>query len=172
MNSKLEKRLADLKARQQAGEHMPCPRCGRSTMKADVYTNALSRAADIMVCDECGLDEAKLAFMRSPLPLYYWAALRPDKPASDFRTRRGEEVWKAIQETQASGLIKLYERWLAHEDSEEELRFESMETFPGMTELWFEPFQAAYDTADGRLLLRFRKSAQGVEIAADLIIQK
>ena len=24
--------LLDLKARQQAGEHMPCPRCGKDTM--------------------------------------------------------------------------------------------------------------------------------------------
>ena len=45
--------LADLKARQESGEHMPCPRCGRDTMKPALYTNALSREADgIMVCDE------------------------------------------------------------------------------------------------------------------------
>ena len=172
MNEKLTKRLLDLKARQEAGEHMPCPRCGRDTMKPDVYTNALSRSADIMVCDECGLDEAKLAFMRNPMPLYQWASLQPDKPASDFEARPGADVWDEIQRTQASRLIRLYERWQTHEECDDELRFESFETFPGMTELWFEPFQAAYDTADGRLLLRFRKTSHGAEIAADLIPRK
>lgn len=31
-----------------------CPRCGRDTMTPDLLTNALSRKADIMICDECG----------------------------------------------------------------------------------------------------------------------
>ena len=39
--------LLDLKARQQAGEHMPCPRCGMDTMKPALHTNALSRHADL-----------------------------------------------------------------------------------------------------------------------------
>ena len=39
--------LLDLKARQQAGEHMPCPRCGKDAMKPDLHTNALSRHADL-----------------------------------------------------------------------------------------------------------------------------
>ena len=28
----IAEQLLDLKARQQAGEHMPCPRCGKDTM--------------------------------------------------------------------------------------------------------------------------------------------
>ena len=43
MTEKMQKRLADLIARQQAGEYMRCPRCGRDTMKPDLKTNALSR---------------------------------------------------------------------------------------------------------------------------------
>ena len=54
MTERIEKALADLKARQHAGEWMPCPRCGRDTMKPNLHTNALSRHADgIYVCDEC-----------------------------------------------------------------------------------------------------------------------
>ena len=54
MTERAERRLLDLKARQEAGEHMMCPRCGRDAMKAPVHTNALSRTADVYVCDACG----------------------------------------------------------------------------------------------------------------------
>ena len=73
VNEELRRQLADLKARQGAGEHLSCPRCGRNTMKANVYANALSRQADIMVCDACGMEEALRAFGHSPLPLSEWA---------------------------------------------------------------------------------------------------
>ena len=42
-------------------------------MKANVHTNALSRQADIMVCDACGMEEALRAFSHSALPLSEWA---------------------------------------------------------------------------------------------------
>ncbi len=54
MSKNIQEALLDLKARQEAGEKMPCPRCGRDTMKPDLHTNALSRHADgIYVCDDC-----------------------------------------------------------------------------------------------------------------------
>ena len=43
MTDRIRKALGDLKAWQDSGEHMPCPRCGRNTMKERVHTNALSR---------------------------------------------------------------------------------------------------------------------------------
>lgn len=44
---------------QQVAEYSPvCPRCGKSRMKPKLYTNALSRRADIYICDFCGSDEA------------------------------------------------------------------------------------------------------------------
>lgn len=46
MSKNIQEALLDLKARQEAGEKMPCPRCGRDTMKPDLYTNALSRHAN------------------------------------------------------------------------------------------------------------------------------
>ena len=54
MTERMERRLLDLKARQQAGKHMVCPRCGEDRMKEPIHTNALSRIADVYVCDACG----------------------------------------------------------------------------------------------------------------------
>ena len=34
MSKNIQEALLDLKARQEAGEKMPCPRCGRDTMTA------------------------------------------------------------------------------------------------------------------------------------------
>ena len=69
-------RLLDFKARQGAGEHLPCPRCGRDTMKPALYTNVLSHAFDIMICDECGMDEALAAFAGKPKPMEEWASMK------------------------------------------------------------------------------------------------
>ena len=59
--------LADLKARQMKQEHMPCPRCGKDAMNRNVFRNALSRHADIFVCDSCGGAEAMLDFTADSL---------------------------------------------------------------------------------------------------------
>ena len=64
MTERMERKLLDLKARQQMGERMPCPRCGEDRMKAPVHTNALSRVADVYVCDACGTAEALLAYLK------------------------------------------------------------------------------------------------------------
>ena len=50
-----------------------CPRCGRLTVKEKLHTNALSRHANVYVCDECGIDEAIRDWKRIPLPLRKWA---------------------------------------------------------------------------------------------------
>lgn len=76
MTDEMRKRLADLGARQSVGEHMECPRCGRDAMKQDVYSNALSRYANIMVCDACGLDEALRSLHGNPLPIEAWACFK------------------------------------------------------------------------------------------------
>ena len=65
--------LADLKARQQAGEHMPCPRCGEDTLAGRPRRNALSRQADVYVCSRCGVDEALRAMRGDLKPLSEWA---------------------------------------------------------------------------------------------------
>lgn len=57
---------------QEQGVVMDCPRCGRP-MRENLYHNALSRQADVYVCDICGMDEALTAATgRPPLPFEHW----------------------------------------------------------------------------------------------------
>ena len=64
---------------QEAGEYLLCPRCGMATMKAKLHTNALSRMADIYVCDQCGIHEAIDAWMGKPLSVKEWACMQDQK---------------------------------------------------------------------------------------------
>ena len=57
---------------QTDGVHF-CPRCGRMSVKERLHTNALSRRADIYICDACGMDEAIRAARGELLPLRKWA---------------------------------------------------------------------------------------------------
>lgn len=43
---------------QKDGKDLPCPRCGRNTMKKSVFSNSLSRRANIYICPDCGTAEA------------------------------------------------------------------------------------------------------------------
>ena len=52
--------------------NLPCPRCSQSTMNDNVYRNALSRRAQIHVCDICGTQEAVEAFKGAETPLLDW----------------------------------------------------------------------------------------------------
>ena len=49
-----------------------CPRCGRMTVKDRLHTNALSRYADVYICDACGTDEALRDWSGNPLPDGEW----------------------------------------------------------------------------------------------------
>ena len=54
-----------------------CPRCGRDTLKPKLHTNALSRRADVYVCDECGMKEAIEDIPGNyKIPFEYWAVGR------------------------------------------------------------------------------------------------
>ena len=64
-----ERKLADLKAQQLDGVHMVCPRCGLNQLKTSIHTNALSRHADIYICDPCGSAEAMLDFIGKTVPV-------------------------------------------------------------------------------------------------------
>lgn len=50
-----------------------CPRCGKVTMKDPIHTNALSRFADVYVCDMCGMAEALISHAGQPPKLRNWA---------------------------------------------------------------------------------------------------
>ena len=166
----LHERLLDFKAQQQAGKNLPCPRCGQETMKPRLPTNALSRLADLYVCDACGLDEAMLDFMNNPGTLYAWHAFQPKQTLGDFKEVTGKQAWKEIQETQASYLIKLYKRYRSttHGDLEA-LRLEAMEHCKGVDKLWFEPFYLHYPVVEGTLQLEVKETQEGTEIIASLI---
>ena len=170
MTDRIRKALGDLKARQDGGEHMPCPRCGRDTMKECVHTNALSRHANIYICDACGTEEAMLKFMHNPLPMCEWAYFRPKQKASDFKTMPAEQIWKRVQESQLPFLMNLYERWQDEHEYEDfaDYRAAAFENCPGLTALWAHPFRAEYAAADGTLVLRFRFTDEGIEVAADI----
>ena len=170
MTDRIKKTLGDLKARQDAGEQMLCPRCGRDTMKESIHTNALSRHADVYICDACGTEEALLKFMSNPLPMREWACLRPTQRASDFKTLSAEAIWERVQETQIPFLMNLYNRWQEEHEYEDfnDYRADAFESCPGLTALWAQPFRAEYAAADGTLVLRFRFSDEGIEVAADI----
>ncbi len=166
--TKIEKRLADLKARQEAGEHLPCPRCGRDTMKQPYATNALSRLTDIHVCDQCGTDEAKLAWMGSPGTLYAWKELQPLRPDGDFKAVPAEKAMVAILAVQTQALTELFKRSETEKDSEA-VRYDAFEQLKGLRELWASPFEARYSAQGGEVLIRLKRDGEGILIAADVV---
>lgn len=53
-----------------------CPRCGRFTVKERLSSNALSRCAQVYVCDACGMDEAIRAMKGDEPLLEDWAVAK------------------------------------------------------------------------------------------------
>ena len=172
MTEKMKKRLSDLKARQKAGEPMRCPRCGADTMKEPVHTNALSRIADIYICDACGSAEAMLAFMKQQYPLTSWSAFQPERPESDFRDLPAGDVLMRVQLEQIGMLTDICTKCMNAPEHAAEYRLEAFGSCPGLTELWTQPFQAKYDAADGAVLIRFRRDANGDLQVATNIMEK
>lgn len=171
MRNTLEQTLLDLKTRQLNGEHMACPRCGQETMNPSIHRNAMSRHADIYVCDDCGTCEAMLVVMCNPLPLPQWACFKQEYAQADFEALSGEVVWERLQKTQLPYLLRLFERWQgtqAQEDFEVH-RLDAHRHCAGLTALWSQPFQAAYRVKGGQLLIRFRATETGTEVAHDFI---
>lgn len=80
METEVKKRIVEFSEIQRQG-FFPCPRCGHYRMYADPIRNALSRQADIQVCDNCGADEALRDFAGIVLPITEWAIA---KNASQF----------------------------------------------------------------------------------------
>ncbi|MBQ9952156.1 MAG: hypothetical protein IJO98_08470 [Clostridia bacterium] len=166
MSNRHETILADFKARQLAGEHMECPRCGSFTMKPALHTNALSRHADIYICDGCGTEEAVLAFMSAPLPLNRWAAFQPKRPASDFIARSSTDVLSEVMRTQVPLLIETFRQLDRGELDSGDAEYEVYSQCAGLTDFGASPFQAQYETADGKVLIRIRKRGDEIEYSA------
>ena len=172
MNDEIKRALLDLRARQESGEQMPCPRCGRDTMKPNLHTNALSRHADgIYICDECGTSEAMLDFMNNPLPIEDWALFTPQEHSIDLKDIPGEDAWDMIKEDHVQILSELFLRWLGECDGADfkACRREAMQRCPGLTFLFDKPFSAVYKVAEGDLILRFKNTDEGVKISKDML---
>ena len=170
MTEKMKNHLADLKARQKAGESMRCPRCGADTMKDPVHTNALSRISDIYICDACGSAEAMLAFMKQQYPLTSWSAFQPERPESDFRDLPAVDVLMRVQLEQIGMLTDICTKCMNDPEHAAEYRLEAFGSCPGLTELWTQPFQAKYAAVDGAVLIRFRRDANGdLQVAANIM---
>ena len=139
-------------------------------MRENVYSNALSRHADIYICDACGTEEALLKFMGNPLPMCAWAYFCPKQKASDFKTLPAEQMWERVHDSQLPFLLNLYERWQEEHEYEDfsDYRSAAFESCPGLTALWAHPFRAEYAAADGKLVLRFRFTDEGIEVAANI----
>lgn len=171
MKSDLKAKLLDLKARQEAGERMPCPRCGKDALKPELHTNALSRQADLYVCDACGTNEAMLAFMNNPLPLTQWACFQPERPLSDLENLTCGEAAKLLRVQRIPYLCQLFERWL---DDREDANFEAYRreahaNCVGLQELWPDPFRAVFATRTHRIHVRFKRIKGQVVVALDMI---
>ena len=172
MTEEMKRALLDLRARQESGEHMPCPRCGRDTMKPNLHTNALSRHADgIYICDECGTAEGMLDFMNSPLPIEEWAVFNDRSHRDDFKDTPGDRAWEQIQKDQTRVLEELYVRWLSEKAGADfkPYRKEALRRCPGLSFMTERPFSAVYKVAEGELVLRFKSTAKGVKISKDLL---
>ena len=46
---------------------------------------------------------------------------------------------------------------------------DAYEHCPGLTTLWYEPFEARYDVADGALVIRFRVKGNAPQYAIDIL---
>lgn len=67
------KEIIERFAKKQRGGRFACPRCGRRVMDEDVTRNALSRYANVYVCDACGSQEAFGAMVKRCTPVSQWS---------------------------------------------------------------------------------------------------
>lgn len=109
-------------AAKQAQGHYPCPRCGCNAMdKENVRKNALSRRANIYVCDACGGQEA-IEDMNGKIikPLETWfitvspehfdvaeEAARPEKPSDPFTPAEIDYLKQCVDDDISSRMDEL-----------------------------------------------------------------
>jgi len=169
--AEIKRKLLDLKARQDAGEKMLCPRCGYDNMKPVLEHNALSRHADIYVCDDCGMTEAGLVLMNNPLPIEQWACVRNAEAQELFRSLTLQEARQKVMAEQGETLLELFRDWSnrasgAKFDVVQKRAFGSC---PGLWSLTEVPFTAMYKVNAGYVVIRFRMRNGKVEIDDSII---
>lgn len=72
LDEQMAKAALERFAQVQRDHRFACPRCGQWAMSERVTTNALSRHADVYICDQCGTEESVLDYLGKPLPLTKW----------------------------------------------------------------------------------------------------
>lgn len=167
----INKALVDLKARQDAGEHMLCPRCGYDNMKPILAQNALSRYVELMICDECGMTEAALEVMNNPLPIEQWASIRNTEAQEIFKDLTLQEVRQKVLAEQEATLIELFKEWSnrARGATFEDFKKRAFDACPGLWSLTEIPFTAMYKALSGYVVVRLRMRNFKVEIADSVI---
>ena len=80
-NDEIKTFIEEWKPLQEAHASLPCPRCGRYHMDAEhPVRNALSRYANVYICEYCGIDEAMMDYLgMEPIPFNQWAMARSDE---------------------------------------------------------------------------------------------
>lgn len=160
MHDIARKILADLKARQAAGEVMPCPRCGKDTMNQVMGNNPESRREPgLRICKLCEKQEIGLEQMNNPgaFPLYSWAAFKPDPAKGDFKAMTAEAAEKYIEDHYIRYLTDLYTRLGSSKESRDDLLFEAQHTCPGLNEIWDDPLRADFRVLGGYVSVQFRE---------------
>ena len=159
-------RLDDLKARQLAGERMPCPRCGRDAMDEILMHNAFSRHVDMYICASCGMDEALLDFKRAPKSMREWACLAQSEAPEHLPV---SELVSRIMTEHIKYLTMLYERWLEEHEYEDFKAYQdaAKHRCPGLIELQSNPFVAVYQGEDGKIAVRFENGREGIRVTAE-----
>lgn len=164
-----QKTLLDLKAQQLEGKVMPCPRCGGETMKAELMHNALSRHADIYICDACGMDEAFRDKDRNVKPLEDWACFHPERGQLDLKSLPCREALPHILNRYVGYLSMLYVRWQDECGCEDFRDYQKVakEKCSGLVDLRCYPFQAVFETADRRITLDFEREDDNLAITTE-----
>lgn len=83
LNEQLAKQMLERFAKLQRKHPYPCPRCGRDNMGIRATRNALSRRANIYICDMCGTQEALEDMMDSRTSLTEWGYIKAKKTGSN-----------------------------------------------------------------------------------------
>ena len=84
-------------------------------------------------------------------------------PASDFIARSSSDVLSEVIRTQVPLLIEIYRKMDRGEIDSEDAQYEAYSQCAGLTAFWTSPFHVQYDTADGKVLIRFRKRGEEIE---------
>lgn len=109
--------------------------------------------------------------MGAPKPLAHWACLQPQHQ-KDFKALPAEQAIQKIEAgAQLDYLMELYRLWLQYPVNTdwEACRLDAHEHCPGLTALWYEPFEARYDVSDGTVVIRFRVKESTPQYAIDIL---